>query len=403
MSKRQFSEFSGGVDAKASADANDAISTIIKHAEDLLKAACAFKQDLASGKQPENTNIGESISEISRNLHPAVTYFASSPTQQSAQSHKVPKLDESQSPGLKLPAPTGLTAWTPSEICLHAPPLPPIKDPVLDKAAFTHSGMAALGEMSYERLEWVGDAYLEMFATIFIYQTFPNLPAGRCSQHREYLVKNETLSKYTKLYGLDKRIVFPREFDMGSSGNGQGAKEKTHKKVLGDIFEAYVAGVILGDPEFGLARASSWMKALWSKELAKEIKAEYINRERLQQVAATQASTEAASGEKPPTPVISEDSHPKNRLVQRIGTKGVKIYYLDEKESVDKQNHQRRFTVGVYVDAWGESRVRLGFGSALSKREAGAKAAENAMENKKLMKKYEQKKKELEDRMNAQS
>ncbi|KAK6845529.1 hypothetical protein PG995_015639 [Apiospora arundinis] len=365
MSKRQFSEFSGGVDAKASADANDAISTIIKHAEDLLKAACAFKQDLASGKQPENTNIGESISEISRNLHPAVTYFASSPTQQSAQSHKVPKLDESQSPGLKLPAPTGLTAWTPSEICLHAPPLPPIKDPVLDKAAFTHSGMAALGEMSYERLEWVGDAYLEMFATIFIYQTFPNLPAGRCSQHR-----------------------------------GQG--EDT-QKVLGDIFEAYVAGVILGDPEFGLARASSWMKALWSKELAKEIKAEYINRERLQQVAATQASTEAASGEKPPTPVISEDSHPKNRLVQRIGTKGVKIYYLDEKESVDKQNHQRRFTVGVYVDAWGESRVRLGFGSALSKREAGAKAAENAMENKKLMKKYEQKKKELEDRMNAQS
>ena len=386
------------MDSNASADANNAILEIIKHAEDLLEAARAFKQDIALGKQPESNNNGESISAISRKLLPAVTYFAIVPTQPPTSANKVPKLDESQSPGLTPPTPTGLTAWTPSDICSNTPALPPINDPVLDRAAFTHSGMVSRpGELSYERLEWVGDAYLEMFATIFIYQTFPNLPAGRCSQHREYLVKNETLSKYTKAYGLDKRIIFPKEFDMGSSGKGNSAKEKTYKKVLGDIFEAYVAAVVLSDPEFGLGRASSWMKALWSKDLAKEIKAEYNNRQRSQQV-----GTNAGSDEKLATPVTSEDGHPKDRLVKKIGTKGVKIYYLDENESVDKTNGQRRFTVAVYVDAWGESRVRLGFGSALSKKEAGAIAAENAMKNKKLMKKYEQKRKELEDAMEAQ-
>ncbi|KAK8134353.1 RNase3 domain-containing protein [Apiospora sp. TS-2023a] len=388
MSKRQFSEIS------ADLGANEAISAIIKHAEDLLRAACDLKQEIASGKQPESRNA-ECISKISRDLLPAVTYFAdSSPAQQTVSSNKAPKLDES----LRLPTPTGLTAWTPSDTSSILPPLPSINDPVLDKAAFTHSGMVSKpSDMSYERLEWVGDAYLEMFATMFIYQTFPKLPAGRCSQYRESLVKNETLSKYTKAYELEKRIVFPPEFDFGSS-NGQGAKAKTHKKVLGDIFEAYVAAVILGDPDLGLVRASSWMKALWGKELAKEIKTEYNSRQQSQQ-AAIQAGTNNSTSLPAP---ISQDIHPKTRLTKTIGTKGVRIYYVDENETVDKKLKQRKFTVGAYVDAWGESKVQLGTGTALSKTEAGAKAAQNALENKKLMKKYEQKKQEWEEAMRAQ-
>ncbi|KAK8086598.1 hypothetical protein PG994_001572 [Apiospora phragmitis] len=326
-----------------------------------------------------------------------------------ANANKSLKLDEPQNPRecLNVPAPTALTAWTPSDIGSSNPPLPSINDPVLDKAAFTHSGMVSKpGDMSYERLEWVGDAYLEMFATSFIYQTFPKLPAGRCSQYRESLVKNETLSKYTKAYGLDKRIIFPPEFDFGSNVNGQGAKAKTHKKVLGDIFEAYVAAVILGDPESGLVRASTWMKALWGRELAKEIKTEYNTRQRSQQAGTNTASCDAPSTSATliptPAPATSVDVHPKTRLTQTIGTKGVRIYYLDENESVDKKSKQRKFTVGAYVDAWGESKVQLGTGTALSKTEAGAKAAQNALENKKLMRKYEQKKKELEDAMKAQ-
>ncbi|KAK8077838.1 hypothetical protein PG996_004008 [Apiospora saccharicola] len=370
MSKRQFSEISAGIGA------NEAISAIIKHAEDLLKAACDLKREIASGKQPESRNAG-CISRISKDLLPAVTYFAdSSPAQQTVSSNKAPKLDES----LRLPTPTVLTAWTPSDTSSMLPPLPSINDPVLDKAAFTHSGMVSgPSDMSYERLEWVGDAYLEMFATMFIYQTFPKLPAGRCSQ---YPGKTHRISP---------------EFDFGSS-NGQGAKAKTHKKVLGDIFEAYVAAVILGDPDLGLVRASSWMKALWGKELAKEIKTEYNSRQQSQQ-AAIQAGTNNPTSLPAP---ISQDIHPKTMLIKTIGTKGVRIYYVDENETVDKKLKQRKFTVGAYVDAWGESKVKLGTGTALSKTEAGAKAAQNALENKKLMKKYEQKKQEWEEAMRAQ-
>lgn len=78
----------------------------------------------------------------------------------------------------------------------------------------------------------------------------------------------------------------------------------------------------------------------------------------------------------------------KVQLAALIGCKEVKIRYEDspaKKVLRDKHSKMPLFTVAVWVDAWGKSEC-LGYGSALSKKEAGGKAAERALENKAKMK-----------------
>ena len=92
-------------------------------------------------------------------------------------------------------------------------------------------------------IEWIGDAYIELISTLLISQTFPSLLPGKFSQIREGLVKNVTLADFSRKYGFDKRLQIPQaNFDV---------KESDKVKILGDVFEAYVAAVILSDPAEG--------------------------------------------------------------------------------------------------------------------------------------------------------
>jgi ribonuclease III len=271
------------------------------------------------------------------------------------------------------------------------PPLPPVLNPALEQAALTHSGMVVKPtDMSYERLEWIGDAYLYLMSTAFIFQTFPNLATGRSAQLRERLIKNETLSGYTVQYGIDERTRFPAEFDLQGRVGGSQASLKVKKKVLGDVFEAYVAAAILGDAD-GLSRVATWLKALWSTTISQEIHDECK--------APPARSCQAEDG----TKGSDQEVNPKVILKKMIGARGVKIVYNDVGEPTkQKSSGLPLFTVGVFLDGFGETNLQLGQGSALSKKEAGAKAAQNALENKKLIKKFEQKKQDLQAALAAQ-
>lgn len=295
--------------------------------------------------------------------------------------------------GLSIPHPESLTKWTPQDVpgIDLLPPLPPVLDPILEVAARTHAGIASgLGEMSYERLEWIGDAYLYLISSAFIYQTFPKLSAGRCSQLRERLVKNETLSDFTVQYNLDKRARLPSEYQPGGrtaqTGVGTSASKKERKKILGDLLEAYTAAMILGDSD-GLSRVIPWLKAIWSTTLKREIQDEYKK-------PVTQEYYKANNGDE------RSDKHgnlsPKEVLKGIIGAKGVSISYRDEgKPKTDKNSGLPWLTVGVYYDGLGESNLCLGYGSGLSKKEAGNKAAVKALENKKLIKRLQKLKEDV--------
>jgi ribonuclease III len=287
-----------------------------------------------------------------------------------------------------VPPPLSLTPWTSGSVPKTLPALPEIKSLTLETATFTHSGVTSnAGAFSYERLEWLGDAYLYLVSTILISSTFTSHLPGKCAQIRELLVKNETLASYARHYGFEKRARLPSEF---SSDNLKGyrAKEVEKVKVMGDIFEAYVAAVILSDPEQGVDRVSAWLKSLWAQTISKQIK----DQERLNE------KTKAI-----PVDNVNANLNPKDMLSRKIGAKGVKITYRDiGPEKKDPVTGFPLFTVGVYLDGWGEHDKQLGVGKALGKKDAGMKAADMALANKKLMAKYGEMKRVHDEKLQAE-
>ena len=233
------------------------------------------------------------------------------------------------------------------------PPLPAIPDKDLESVAFTHPGSlgcdtASKVNISYDRLEFLGDAYIELMATRVIFPRFPRLTAGKLSQQRELLVKNETLAEYALAYGFDEKAKLPRTY------NTPGKDRKLWQKALGDIFEAYVAAVIISDPEQGFQLAEAWLTALWESKL----------------VSQKREDTETA------------DPKAKMHLATKILGKGIKVNYRDEAPPVEiREEGKAIFQVGVFLTGWGWKDQHLGSGKGLSKQEAGQKAAADALTN----------------------
>ena len=229
----------------------------------------------------------------------------------------------------------------------NLPQLPSIDDQNLSQLPFRHQGTLRSHEStsvnaSYERLEFLGDAYLEIIASRLIYSRFPHLTAGRMSQVREALIKNETLAEYAVGYGFDKRARIP------SSHQESG---KLWIKTMGDIFEAYVAAVVLANPTSGFQTAEVWLTELWAPKL-------------LQQHIAPKANPDA-----------------KQVLARRIMGKGIKVSYIDEKRPISYTDGKTYYHIGVYLTGWGWKNQHLGSGKGLNKVEAGTHAAMEALAN----------------------
>ncbi|TRX94690.1 hypothetical protein FHL15_004462 [Xylaria flabelliformis] len=408
MSKRTFQDFS-------TITSDSRYASVLEHADNLLKAAQSLKQDLERlGDRSDSLShekILLALKQHNAHILPAANALSQDETASLSEgpesSHKIQKVDQHPKSsngrpqsGLLIPHPALLTKWTPQDIPAGdvLPPLPPVLDPVLEKAARTHSGIArGLNEMDYERLEWIGDAYMYLVASSFIYQTFPNLPAGRCSQLRERLVRNETLSDFTLRYNIDKRARLPTEFQPGGrqsqTGNGTSASKKERKKILGDLLEAYAAAAILGDAD-GLSRVIAWLKLIWGTVLKQEINNEHkrsVNLGHSNSIISTKCLPINSS-----TQTIQNNLSPKTTLLQAIGTKGVKISYQSTgNPKTDKNTGLPWFTVGAYYNGLGETDLNLGYGSGLSIKEAGSNAALKALENKKLIKRLQKLKEDV--------
>ncbi|KAJ5032863.1 uncharacterized protein L3040_009454 [Drepanopeziza brunnea f. sp. 'multigermtubi'] len=287
--------------------------------------------------------------------------------------------------------------WKSSTIARERPPLPKVLDPTLEESSFIHQGSTngKPTELNYERLEWVGDAYIELFATLLISQTFPNLGPGKCSQLRERLVKNSTLAELSVYYGFDKRLRMPPV---------KPGQPEDRRKVLGDVFEAYVAAVILSDPAHGLKTAAEWLKDLWGMVLVKDIIEEERNGLKLDSPLWKLRSKLAATDDAVVKADALDLSTPKDKLQKLLGVKGVKLEYKDAgPEKKDPNTKLPIFTVGVYLTGLGERGKMLGIGKAGGKKDAGAKAASNALLNKKLMQVYIEKKKLVEAQLQVEA
>lgn len=282
---------------------------------------------------------------------------------------------------------TGMARWSSAAISSHKlPPLPPILDPELEREAFTHPGADA--KSNYEKLEWFGDACIEIIATDLILVTFPHTPASRCNQLREQLVRNITLARFYRQYGFETRTKLPPDMEPMAVLMKTNPNDRQLIKIQGDIFESYVGAIVRSDPVNGRQTATQWLKALWGREIRDQIVAAEA------QGAARKQTNNSA--DPTGTEVVKEKEYlPKEMLSKMIVVKGIRLRYEDEPKSglkKDKHLNLPLFIIGVYLDGWGEENKLLGVGSALKKTEAGQKAATMAMQNKKLMKLYGDKK-----------
>ncbi len=101
------------------------------------------------------------------------------------------------------------------------------------ETAITHISYARENSVeSYERLEFLGDAVLEMIVTDVIYRNY-NLPAGKSSKFRAGLVSTENLCNIAIKLGLHNIIKKSKSLSQIS------------KKTTADLFESLLGAVYL--------------------------------------------------------------------------------------------------------------------------------------------------------------
>ena len=110
----------------------------------------------------------------------------------------------------------------------------------LFEEAFTHPSYvneAGKKVSHYERLEFMGDAVLQLFVSEYIFKKYPNVPEGSLTTLRAKLVREESLAKFARELGLGKYIIL----GVGEAKNGGRERDS----VLANVFEAFMGAIYL--------------------------------------------------------------------------------------------------------------------------------------------------------------
>jgi len=105
------------------------------------------------------------------------------------------------------------------------------------REALTHPSYAGEhpGNCMYERLEFLGDAVLDLIVVEEVFRRFPDLPEGDMTKIKIAVVSGTTLSSVAGELGLD-RAIFVGESERGTEGRGMiSALENTLEALLGAI------------------------------------------------------------------------------------------------------------------------------------------------------------------------
>lgn len=138
--------------------------------------------------------------------------------------------------------------------------------------------------ITYERLEFLGDAVLEFVVTDYLYRKFKKQDEGTLTALRAYIVKTKTLAKVANDLALGRFLI------IGASGKGLDVHKSEY--VLADVFEAVVGAIYL---DSGIRQAQRFirqkllatldLKQVLQKKLYKDVKTQFqeIIQEQLRQ------------------------------------------------------------------------------------------------------------------------
>ncbi|MFD2307679.1 ribonuclease III [Enterococcus termitis] len=200
--------------------------------------------------------------------------------------------------------------------------------------AFTHSSY--VNEHRYlklsdnERLEFLGDAVLELLVSQYLYKQFPEMPEGKLTKMRAAIVREDSLSKFAKECHFDQYIL------LGKGEENSGGRQRP--ALLCDLFEAFLGALYL-DQKVGAAKKFI-AEVVFPKIDAGAFSHEMDHKTHLQEV------------------------------LQRQGDVNIDYRLVNEEGPA----HDRIFSIEVYVDE-----KLIGTGQGKSKKLAEQDAAERAL------------------------
>jgi len=210
------------------------------------------------------------------------------------------------------------------------------KDKSLIKSAFTHSSYVyEEGEdrlLSNERLEFLGDAVLELVVSHYLYEKYPRLSEGELTKFRAASVCEQSLAKQARRLNIGSNLL------LGKGEDHTGGR--TRSSTISDALEAIIGAVYL---DGGLEEARSVIIHILEKEIA---------------------GLEKTFDMKDPKTFLQE-------LMQKDSRETV-IYQLTNTEG---PAHNRVFTVQAV-----HHNILLGQGQGKSKKEAEQNAAYDAID-----------------------
>lgn len=186
-----------------------------------------------------------------------------------------------------------------------------------------------------ERIEFLGDAVLELAATEYIFSKFDR-PEGEMTSWRSALVKGESLSEEAKKIGMDEYLCVSR----GEAKNTGKARDL----ILANAFEALIGAIYLDQ---GYSAAKEFVE----KHIVYKLE-----------------------------DILKNEHHidAKSRL-QELSQERFSITPTYETESETGPDHNKSFIVAVLI-----GKKKVGEGEGNSKQRAQIVAAANALENKEL-------------------
>lgn len=114
-------------------------------------------------------------------------------------------------------------------------------DKKLLETAFTHTSYAnehRLLKISHnERLEFLGDAVLQLLISQYLFLHYPKKAEGELSKLRSMIVREESLA------GFSRFCQFDRYIKLGNGEEKSGGRNRD--TILGDLFEAFLGALLL--------------------------------------------------------------------------------------------------------------------------------------------------------------
>ncbi len=115
------------------------------------------------------------------------------------------------------------------------------QDKMLLRQALTHSSYSNEQKINrfpdYERLEFLGDAVLELVSSDFIFRKNPKMPEGEMTKLRSSIVCEPALAFCARLIGLEQFVL------LGKGEEATGGRKRD--SIISDVMEAVIGAVYL--------------------------------------------------------------------------------------------------------------------------------------------------------------